>query len=53
MEAKPQLCIMNYDPMPMDLMVCVCEGHFGGTVVLVRDIRRGGEGCVETHSFYI
>ena len=32
---------MYYDPMPMDLMVCVCEGYLGGTVVFVRDIRRG------------
>ena len=35
---------MYYDPMPIDLMVCVCEGHLGGTLVFVRDIRRGGPG---------
>ena len=35
---------MYYDPMPIDLMVCVCEGHLGGTLVFVKDIRRGGTG---------
>ena len=35
---------MYYDPMPIDLMVCVCEGHLGGTLMFVRDIRRGGPG---------
>ena len=39
MEAWPQS--MYYDSMPIDLMVCVCEGYLGGTIVFVRDIRRG------------
>ena len=43
---------MYYDPMSIDLMVCVCEGYLGGTIVFVRDIMRGervgwGEGRAE------